>query len=321
MLLVALQGGAVLVTVTSVTPNEGRPGGRNLVLIAGTGFDGDTQKMRVEFGGVPADRVRVRDGLSPDPNIPVFNLGTLLDCRVPPSALTTDGSVLVEVFNDATSEQGSKADAYTFARPQLADKPHILLVMIQLMTELKRDVLEEVLTVPALDWGRPDAIKAAIAADASIVIEGPRMQESTLPLDYVEIATDDDALFTWEAQRETSRYDLEFDITIVTRGKSGGLHQALSLARWVDDFMKRTPRLAVPDVEGSSNKCDYLLATVTSWQPLDVPGTDLFGYSSTVRVEGVGVQVGESIDEGVQFQTDPFTTPTLRVSAIIPAPC
>lgn len=310
--------GVIPVTVVSVTPGEGRPGGRNLVLIAGTGFDGDTQQMRVEFGGVPADRVRVRDGLSPDPNSPSSDLGTLLDCRVPPSALTTDGSVLVEVFNDATSEDGSKVDAYLFARPQLANKPHILLVMEQLITELRRDVLEEVLPIPALDWGRPAAVEAAVTQDASIVVEGPRMQESTLPADYTEIATDDAAMFTWEAQRETSRHDLEFDITVITRGKTGGLHQALSLARWVDDFLRRTPRLSVPDVEGSSNKCDYLLATVTGWQPLDVAGTDLFGYSSTVRVEGVGIQVGESIDEGVQFQTSPYTTPTLRVSAITP---
>ena len=57
-----------------------------------------------------------------------------------------------------------------------------------------------------------------------------------------------------------------------------------------------------------------LTATVAAHgQPLDdppVPGRAV-----------MRVQVGESIDAGVQFQTTPFTTPTLRVTPITPAPC
>lgn len=296
----------VAVTVTSVTPSEGVPGGRNLVVIQGTGFDADTQRMRVQFGGVESSRVRVRNGLSEPAT---WDQGTILDAIIPLSPLTANGSVLVEVFNDATSLSGQLPDGYTFKRPDLAVKSHIGLVFRTLIDGLKRDVLEEVMPVPAWDWSRPGAVDQARSKAPALVVEGPRSVPTTFPEDNAPIVTDDDDNWEWDQQRETRRHDLEFTITAITRGADGGLEQALALIRWVDDFIRRNPKIEVPDVEGSTELHEYELAMVTSWQPIDV-GTDLFAYVATIRVEGVGIQVGEVIDAGAQFQVT--SSPTIQ---------
>lgn len=314
------------VTITDITLAEGHPGGGNLIVITGTGFDADTQDMTVEFDGVASRRVRVLDGLSPDPQSPSKDLGTMLDCIVPefpvtldpnnpPTGIKESGSVDVKVKNNATVSEATATDGYEYKRPDLADPSHLELIYKKLINRLQKDVMPEVSPVASLDWSRPGEVARALAETPAILVEGPDMGDiEEAEEDWEKVVTNNDALFTWEAQRETLRVTLDFDITVACRGSDGGLAQVLSMVRWVQDFFRRNPYLLVE--EGATgakalNIMEYPMTQHVHFQRVAV-ADDIFAYKAVIQIEEVGIQVGEAIVAGYQFQVP--TSPTLRIT-------
>lgn len=315
---------ATPVSITDITPSEGEPAGGSLIVITGAGFDADTQKMRVLFGGIESKRVRVIDGLSPNPLAPEFDLGTILDCFVPTFPLTEDsssetgivepGKVDVKVINDATVSEDTSADGYEYKRPDQGEESHLSLVYRTLINTMKRDIIPEVSPVASMDWARKGAVERAVKELPAIILEGPDMVDPNEGAeDYERILTEDKSTFTWDHQRETLRDTLEFDVTIVTRGGDGGLVAAMSLMRACQKFFRVNPYLCV--AEGKTGIAATIISEYPMRQHLQFqkiePADDVFAYKAVASIEDVGIQMGEVIESGFQFQVD--TKPTVRV--------
>lgn len=304
-------------TFTLITPAVSVGGGGILVLFTGTGFDADTQKMRVKFGGVESRRVRVRDGLTGPPA--TNDGGTLMDAIVPQNPLAGPGTVLVEVFNDATSESVSTANAFEYKRPDLAIRSHLSLVYRQLLLQLRRDVLEETVMLAALDWSRPTERKRAVAKVPAIVLEGPRILDNKEEGDFDPAVTIDNSVFEWDQQRETQRVNLEFDISIVTRGAGGGIEQAQAIIRYVMDFFRRTPYLLVPEGEVGAqvaNIMTYPMSLPEDFRSVESEEPDIYRFLGVCVVEAVGIQVADVVDFGKTFTVQ--SSPTVDANKTVP---
>jgi len=304
------------VVITSVTPSSGHPGGTNLVLIVGSGFDGDKNDMTVKFGAEVALRPRVRNGIT----APVTNDGgTLLDCVVPSSIQVPEsvGAVDVTVINNKTSLQAIRSGGYTYQRPDLSVKSHLGLVLRELLTQLQRQVLEETVIGSSADYVRPGEADRVAAKIPAIILENVNQVRNEEESFTEAIDTVDQALFTFDRQRETMRHDLEVDVAVVDRDdvkEGGGLERALALVKWATDFFYRNNDLDVETYEGSGTKVSYRMSLAKDFsQEIDPRDRGMIRFRGVARVEAVGVPVGEAVDVGVTFSAVAGTNPEVTI--------
>jgi len=163
-------------TVTSVTPPTGLTGGREFVLIQGTDFnisvdvDGHS-RMEVYFGTELATRVRVRSA-------------TELDCLTP---IHDPGSYDVKVKDLDAVVEDVLVDGFDFGRPVIGDqavKSDIVYVIDTLVTEMKRQIIEEIIVGTSVDYD-PDTDEGfhivGLSKVPAIVLDGPRIYSSGGP--------------------------------------------------------------------------------------------------------------------------------------------
>lgn len=313
------------VTISSISPGQGRPAGGNMVVIQGTGFDADAQKMRVQIGGVESPRVRVRDGLTGPPA--TNDGGTVLDFLAPTFPILTplvlpdaNGEIVlaVDVFNDTTVDSATQASGYKYKRPDLSVKSHLQMIWETIIQRMQIDIIAEVSAVASLDWTRDKDVEAAKARAPAILLIGPNLVD---PIDTAEdsweqVKTQDLTAFTWEGQRATIRCGLEFDISIVTRGAQGGEAQAFSLIKEVMSWFRRAPILRVAEgatAPRNTRFSKYPMTQKVLFRKVEV-SADLYVYNAVAQIEDVGIQVEDEIEFGTILQV--AGKPKPRVTAL-----
>ena len=160
-------------TISSVTPNVGHTGGRNVIVLAGTNFrlppappaTGPTngivpKTVKVTLGGVDATDVRVFSA-------------TELDCR---PGIHDPGAVSVVVQNlddngaPIAGESATLASGYTYQRPDLTAESDLIRILRVLRRELARQVTPEVAITTHADF---DSLMLKLACGSGCARERP----------------------------------------------------------------------------------------------------------------------------------------------------
>lgn len=238
-------------TISAITPNTGRTGGRYVVAIEGTGFalpavytgggvaPTPPPSMRVLFGATPALRVDV-----------------LSDSRLSVLVPAVDpGSVVVSLSNlsdvGAVVETATLAGGFTFKRPDLtqtAQRSSIVLVVRALVQGLRREVLENTVVMIHTDFdGSPaDGLDiTTLTKLPAIVLAGPTLRTNRLyALNNQRVVPVGNGDVQSELHRTPVTKDLIFSLTVA----STSTQELLTLMPEIESYFARNIHLDVGDV-------------------------------------------------------------------------
>lgn len=284
-------------TITSLSPSSGLTRGRTFVLIIGTGFatqavgEGDVPSMQVLFGADEAEDVRVESS-------------TRITCISPAH---DPGAVSVTASNIGTGESVTRANAYTYGRPDLTARSNLQIVVESVVAWLRRELLDEVALVTHSEYTDSEGVLRDVVQHArlpAVVLEGPKLLVDPVwgvSGDYEDVQ--DSGPSYYEARRAPYRRDLSFSLTVV----SELMAELLSLVHHATISLEMTPALAVilnpgePDESVVRYDLDVLEGFDAGSQPPRASNV----RTSTARfvVRGVTISEGESLAKGPVLQT------------------
>lgn len=232
-------------TITSITPNEGKPIGGYIARIAGTNFElppdppspgwgSVPETVEVLFGSVLATDVRVWSSSDLTCIVPEYDLND--DFRV----LNADPGVSVDVtvsnLTDPITETVTETDGFTYKRTNLARGMSTLAYVCRcLRRRMATDIIENVvLRVRGIDYYDPSAVSVYLASTPGIAIIGPGITED---IDYRVVSPrpkEEDLVnlrFNRYARPFWSR--LSFSASLVSRGNGA----ELEILNLMNDFI------------------------------------------------------------------------------------
>lgn len=238
-------------TFTSITPDEGHPGGRYLVRIVGssfrehptpppTGYVGGelTPSMEVEIDGRQASDVRVYSTTELTCNVPAF--------RRDPALLETGLDVDVVLRNLDPVEETTIAAAFTYKRVNLARGRGVLAhVVATLIDELRRQVVDNVALSTDVDYDAESGdmlARVELAKLPGVALFGPDIRWSSgVRREQKRTQRRDVPGGEYEKFHEPDVVDLAFSAVVVANGPT----EFLNLAQGFHLFFRRTPELEV----------------------------------------------------------------------------
>lgn len=233
-------------SITSVTPDTGHTGGRTLVEIEGSGFRLPTP-VAVYIRTEPPPTVRVLFGDAPALAVWVVS-NTLLRCLTPihdaSGALAT--SVTVTNLDDhgapIAGESETLAAAFSFVRPRLDAGSVTARVLKAFITELRRQVIDNVNFAPNTDYD-PDTGDGLnivqLAKLPGIAITDMRMPKSQ------EVQNEQEELPFGETGYVVVRRPVIRDIVCTLVGVSDNKDEALTLSEVVEAFFTKNSALTM----------------------------------------------------------------------------
>ena len=207
-------------TISTITPSQGRTGGRVIATIVGTNFRQYDAPATTGAVPVPPDPIRVTFGTKVAERVWVLT-ATQIMVLVPPNE---PGIVDVLLENiDANgdlipTETVTKTIGYTYKRPDLTNENPIELVTRAMIRLLKSQVIENVSLTTHTDFdGSPlDACNITeLATLPAVILTGPRTEEDRLysPNTRKQILLPDGS---YRTLRACMTLDLVFDITLLS---------------------------------------------------------------------------------------------------------
>lgn len=314
-------------TITSVTPNTGRTGGRQLVRIAGTNFQAlpdppplvagqptpaPSPSVEVLFGTIPARDVRVMSASLLHATSPISDPGVV---SITVRNVTQEGALI-------PGETVTLANAFTFARPNMArsvegnDEVTLQRVTRRILEELTRQVIERVSLTTHTDFGETGAQVAALADIPGLVLAGPRCVRHRMGLNNQrrkDQSPADGAVFTLS---QPENVDLEFTIV----GVDNLYQPTLALMTEVIRFFTRNTTISVAKDAAAplGEQIEYEMELVPGSFPSMVGSpnnSNIQAFSGKFRVFDVAIddddpRVEEGfpvLDLGLEFQQLPIT--------------
>lgn len=293
-------------TVISVTPNNGRTGGRQLIVVKGTNFQLPPPPAPMQVGKLTP---------SPGPSVEVlFGQRKAREVRVLSSELLhvvspigDPGQVALTVRNVDQSgavvpgESVTVPNAFTFGRPDTARKPSnettFQRAVRQLIVELRRQVIDNVTLATHTDYADSPsgANVAALAELPGLVLSGPRLVENREYSLNQKRKVGDTELYP------PRTVDLEFTLIGVDRLQL----PMLALMHECEMFFQRNIVLSLPkdaaDPLGEQIEYDMDIAPDGHFSSIGSPGnSNVRAFSGTFRVQGIDLD-DDDMRSGVTY--------------------
>lgn len=282
-------------TISGVSPSPIWTGGQ-LVTISGTNFrtptaptyplagpyPAPTQTVRVTFGGSLATTVRVRSA-------------TLIECMAPRHDAGAADVALQNLDDTGAAIAGevvTAVGAVTYARPKLTDAPDFDRLNRQIIRELKRQILPNVVQFVSVDFGETPFDFTALGELPALVISHPDMVEDRPHYNSNADIEQGGAPATTFTKRRAPR---TYMVTYTIWGFAKLAQQVIPLQVLVGQFFDRNPRLTIAVDPNDSSKGEI---SYTMYVPIEAPlrGTtvpnpnDIKSFTGTFVIRGVNVE-------------------------------
>lgn len=292
-------------TITSISPDRGPTGGRQFVTIIGTNFQLPPAPASSGPTTPPNPSVEVLFGTAVSPDVRVVS-STLLHVITPICALAdaqgpTEGDVDVVVRNIdqdgvlVPGETATEADGYTYARPDLkrtgpSTERILTRITRQLLTEFRRQLIDNVQLATNTDYGDPDGYSANVAALADIpgiVLTGPRLRANSFYRSNVPRS-----LPLGGGRHEVQRAQVTYDLLFAVIGVDDNKMRCTDLLTEVVNFVHRNTVLRVPR---AYNTPDDLVDFEFDFDSPDLPtvatrqNSNLHAFGCEVVIRGVDI--------------------------------
>ena len=262
-------------TFTSVTPNTGPPGGRNVVTIIGTNFNTPPAQATtglgvhypdpviVEFDGQKSERVDVISATEMRVTVPTWRRMdvTIIEATLP--------LVNIKLTNADTSgnpvagEEVTALNAYQFARPALRPPDAQIggqiyqQVVEELLAMIIRQVVPNVAIGTNVDFGDDGQIIIKSAQHPSITLVGPRLSEDFDNrhhwADFHETNIGGGPPEVFERQWPGFLANLEFDMVLGSDSRA----EMYALVQSCMAFFMRNPWLLISSTFGDLSSADH----------------------------------------------------------------
>lgn len=281
-------------TINSVSPSSVWTGGQ-LVTVTGTNFrlwvipptssaklPAPVPTMKVTIDGEECTQVEVESA-------------TKLYCRLPPHDPGAGALTVTNLDDDGDPIAGETATlnaAVTFKRPDLTDAPDLERVNKQVIIELRRQVLENVLQFVSADYAETPYELAAISKVPALVLSGPSMVESdAFYRDNGQIHSGGYPDTTFDAFHAPYVVDLQYDLTAVTKNQK----QLINLQAVVALFFDRNHVVRilrdVTDVNKGYVSYDMELQLGTQLRNTTEPNKDdIRSFITSFVIRGVNIE-------------------------------
>lgn len=307
-------------TISSVTPSEGPAGGEVVVEVAGTDFR--LPDPPPSTGPVPRPEfttVEILFGTTTATRSAALS-STLAIARLPIHDAETVDVTIRNLDNDGdpiAGEEDTLAASFTFERPLIAgegleSEGRIQNVVKRLISELRRQILEEVVHTWNVDWtDSPDDVvrETRIAKLPAILVIGPTAQLNRF-FRSSERRRIEESEELVKLRRPASTMDLEFDVGVVADHTG----QALRLLELVAQFAHRTPWLTCDrdPTDPSAGEIRYELDMTTG------PSFEKRASASNVR-DATMTFVVRGVDIGlIPGVPDDLVVDRTRVLSVVP---
>lgn len=239
-------------TLTSISPDYGKPSGKYLLTITGSNFELPPDPPTEGFvGGEPPVSMEVEINGRPCSNVWVFT-DTILTCLAPayrgdPDLLSSDPGYPVEVVlrNVTGPEETAYPDAFTYKRADLTRGDGVLRFVVRtLIKELRRQVLDNVAISQAVDYDASTGDQLDIvelAGIPGIALFGPNIVEDKFYRNSVKRQARNLTSLEYTKYNVPMVGTIRFDVTLT--GSSSG--ELLNLAQEFILFFRNNRQLEV----------------------------------------------------------------------------
>lgn len=295
-------------TLTSITPSSGHPGGRELVRIEGTNFElPPTPAATGYVGGSCPETVQVEVDSEFATEVKVWT-SELITCLVPsfrgePSALSASPGLSVDVLirNLTGPEEDTFADAYTFARANLARTDGALKhVLRTLVLELRRQVIDYIVFATQVDFDGDTADTLDIVELAEIPalsLFGPDITEDKFRRSSERPTVQNVPTLEYERKRTPRVFTISFEATLTARG----VMELAQLTTELVNFFTRNPKLSVnkdtSDPTAGRVEFDMFLNSGPS-RTGSANADDVYSATASFAIHGVPIDA----DEGTRVE-------------------
>jgi hypothetical protein len=282
-------------TISGVAPSPIWTGGQ-LITITGTNFRVPTipsyplagpypapnATVRVTVGGNVAETVRVKSA-------------TQIECLASrhdagPADVTVQN--LDDTGAPIAGETITSSAAVTYARPKLTDAPDFDRLNRQVIRELKRQVIPNVVQFVSVDFGEAPFDVTALGDLPSLVISHPDMIEDRPHYNSNQNIYAGGAPSTTFQKRRVPRTDM---LTYNILGFAESAQQIIPLQVLVRQFFDRNPKLTIARDPNDSSKGEI---SYTMYMPIETPvrGTtvananDIKSFSGSFVIRGVNIE-------------------------------
>lgn len=308
-------------TVSSVTPNTGLTGGGSLVTIIGTDFDAASgleadPEVTVEFGtGRFATDVQVLSAtkLTCLPPAGLIQVEPTIATPEPPDELVVDVTV-TNVESGPNQGSGTLSNAYTYRRPDLTVRSHLLQVHRTLVERMMQQIILNVVSTTHQDYdnqwqdlqNRVERAKLPSVAVLGPSLTGHRVvsyNEATLELLPAGSSTPTD----YKRYDQLLAVNLDYDVRILSNLKA----ELLNLIQHTMAFQQRNHRLEV--LRNPLNAADGVVRYPVTWLDefvvTDRPTrADVREAVASWRVEGVLVENADIVEAAKTVDSIELTT-------------
>jgi hypothetical protein len=300
-------------TVSTVTPSSGVTGGGSLVTITGTDFDFlavvpvppvAQPEVTVEFGtGQFATDVRVQSATQLTCIVPAGLIPVEPTTLVPAPPDTLDVDVIVTNVDPGPNQgSGTLTDGYTYSRPDLTVRSHLLEVHRTLLKRMMQQIILNVVSTTQQDYdNQSQDLKNRVerAKLPSVALLGPALSDHRI------VNYNDPTFQTLPAGSATptdyKRYDqltavsLDYDVRIL----SGLKGELMNLIQHAVAFMQRNHHISV--LRNPLNAADgvvrYPLTWLAKFVVTDRPTrADVREAVASWRVEGVLLESADIVE-------------------------
>jgi hypothetical protein len=287
-------------TLTSITPDNGHPGGRELIRIDGSNFELPPSPAPTGYvGGSVPESVQVEIDGEFATDVKVWTSG-ILTCLTPPyrgtpSSLSHDPGYAVDVTirNLTGPEEDTFTDAFSYKRRDLARRDGALAhVCKTLVRELRRQVIDNVAVATQVDFdGDPsDGLDIVeLATVPALTLFGPDMTEDKARRGDIERPQARDLTELEYYKHRYPRIEIvSFEVGLVARGTT----QSANLIQEFIGFFNRYPKLVVDidstDPSAGTVEFDMFLTNDPSRIGRKTHD-DILTYSATFEIHGVPI--------------------------------
>jgi hypothetical protein len=295
-------------TLTSITPSDGHPGGKELVRIEGTNFELPPAPPATGYvgGGYP-ETVEVEFDSRLASEVKVWTSG-LITCLVPPyrgdpSLLSASPGLDVDVTirNLTGPEEDTFTDAFTYKRTNLARPDGALAHVVRsLVLELRRQVIDYVAGATQIDFDgdTTDTLDIVeLAKVPALALFGPDVQEDKYRRTSKKENVQNVGTLEYEKKRLSRTSIVSFDATLTGRG----LGELTQLETEFIQFFSRNPKLAVDrdstDPSAGLVEFDMFLNSGPS-RAGAANADDVYSATATFAIHGVPIDA----DDGTRIE-------------------